>query len=58
MTELNPGSPEAMAAGCKCPRIDNHNGAGWMGKEGIFVMNSECPLHGQELKQKLAELRR
>lgn len=44
---LNPGSPEAIQHGCKCPRMDNHNGAGYMGHPRVFVMDGSCPLHSR-----------
>ncbi len=53
----NPGSPRAIANGCKCPILDNANGKGYMGgfadKDGgpVFVMMENCPLHGMKLKQ-------
>ena len=28
---MNPGSDEAIAAGCTCPVIDNGHGRGYMG---------------------------
>ena len=46
---LNPGSEEAIAAGCKCPVMENNHGRGyWLSKEGRpeFVMAGNCPLHG------------
>lgn len=41
----NPGSDEALAAGCRCPIMDNGRGKrpgpwGW-------VVNAECPMHGR-----------
>lgn len=48
----NPGSPEALAAGCKCPRMDNHDGRGIPSEDGpLFWINEACPLHGKESKQ-------
>lgn len=53
---LNPGSPEALAAGCECPILDNGHGIGAYGgaisKPGspwkkAFWINSACPLHGE-----------
>lgn len=48
----NPGSPEAVAQGCICPRLDNANGRGWMGGvkdpetgETIFVYTVGCSVH-------------
>ena len=45
---MNPGSEEAIKAGCKCPTIDNNNGDGYMGQDGVFVQNEYCPLHGRK----------
>lgn len=43
----NPGSTEAIEAGCKCPVMDNHYGEGRMfGNEQVFWINGSCPLHG------------
>lgn len=47
--ELKPGSIEAFAAGCKCPRMDNRWGRGIYDDEnGVaqFVTAQNCPLHG------------
>jgi hypothetical protein len=50
MTEKqpNPGSPEAVEKGCKCPVMDNHNGEGRPsdGYDKSFWINRNCPLHG------------
>ena len=49
---LNPGSDEAIAAGCTCPVIDNGYGRGCMDgvkdEQGrtVFVIRLDCPLHG------------
>jgi len=47
MVEDPPGSKEAIAKGCKCPRIDNDHGHGrgtdHTGKK-IFVYSLDCPL--------------
>lgn len=43
---MTPGSPDAVKAGCKCAIGDNGNGAGYMGQEGVFWINGDCPLHG------------
>lgn len=44
----NPGSDEALALGCKCPRMDNSYGRGVI-MEGTgqpsFWVNDDCPLH-------------
>ena len=44
----NPGSPEAVAQGCKCAVIDNAHGRGYRGQQGVFVMTASCPLHGRK----------
>lgn len=51
--KLNPGSKEAIAAGCTCPVMDNHHGAGFPIKNNktgemtiAFWHNAECPIHG------------
>lgn len=46
---LNPGSDAAIAAGCKCPVLDNNRGAGirhLAGDDPTFWVNAECPMHG------------
>lgn len=43
-----PGSPEAVAAGCSCPVMDNSHGRGWMGNPNMFAVNKDCPLHGKK----------
>lgn len=40
-----PGSAPALAAGCSCPEIENHYGAGVPG--GEFIIELLCPLHGE-----------
>lgn len=45
-TKPNPGTDEAIKAGCKCPVIDNGRGRGWMGQPGVFVFSGDCPVHG------------
>ena len=53
----NPGSPEAVSKGCTCPVMDNNSGRGYRGamrgtgKEVVFVMVEDCPLHGKKLKR-------
>jgi len=45
---MTPGSPAAVAAGCKCPVMDNAHGRGAWGSEGpkaIFYITEGCPLH-------------
>jgi hypothetical protein len=48
----NPGSPEALTKGCRCPVIDNAHGegTGW-GGAAAFWINIRCPLHGEKEKQ-------
>lgn len=46
----NPGSKEAVAQGCTCPVMDNHNGAGVAGdgaKNGWWVRWG-CPVHHRQ----------
>ena len=45
--DLRPGSDEAIAAGCKCPVLDNAHGKGWLGMGGVYVMREDCPIHGR-----------
>lgn len=45
----NPGSDDAVAAGCTCPVMDNARGRGaWFssGPDAVFYQNEQCPLHG------------
>lgn len=47
-TKPNPGSDEAVALGCKCPRMDNCYGRGYRtlaNGDPVFVTMSECKLH-------------
>lgn len=47
---MNPGSPEAVDAGCECPVMDNRHGRGVPFPSGpVFWMNQLCPLHGHGL---------
>ena len=41
-----PSSPEATAAGCRCPIIDNHHGKGADLTGTNFWISTDCPLHG------------
>lgn len=45
---MNPGSDEAINAGCACPVLDNAHGRGRPGRNGErqFWMSSDCPIHG------------
>jgi len=50
---LNPGSPEALAKGCRCPVIDNGRGRGiFYGGAYQLVTNGDCPMHGKGRLQK------
>jgi hypothetical protein len=45
----NPGSDEAIDAGCTCPVIDNEYGRGCgVGENGavLFWTSGDCPIHG------------
>ena len=47
----NPGSDEAIEAGCICPILDNEHGWGYSGiggGEGVFCYVAGCPVHGKE----------
>ena len=41
----NPGSLEAVARGCTCPRMDNSHGRGYLGDPHTFVYHAGCPVH-------------
>lgn len=46
----NPGSDEALDAGCTCPVLDNNHGkrSPWPGKDGAgdgWWMLADCPYH-------------
>lgn len=44
-----PGSNEAIAAGCRCARIDNSYGKGYRYVEGRpqqWAISGDCPVHG------------
>lgn len=47
MTDATPGSDEAIKAGCRCPVLDNHHGAGLYALNGrpVFLMVESCKLH-------------
>lgn len=45
-SEYAPGSINAIEHGCSCPVLDNGHGAGR--GDGLFWINSDCPLHGDE----------
>lgn len=48
-TKPNPGSEEAIRAGCRCPVLDNNRGKGiGISSDGetLFWMSGDCPIHG------------
>lgn len=47
MTIPNPGSNDAIDAGCTCPVLDNGHGNEELGRIRGFWMRADCPLHGQ-----------
>lgn len=50
----NPGSAEAVKAGCLCPVMDNNHGKGFSdGKNArLFWYTSGCPVHKAQLGEK------
>ena len=42
----NPGSDEAIKAGCTCPVLDNGRGRGSSFGDGAYWINANCPLYG------------
>jgi len=52
---MNPGSDEAIEAGCSCPILDNGHGSGCgqVGEDGkpLFWINESCPIHGSRRTQ-------
>lgn len=54
-----PGSPTAVAAGCRCPVIDNGHGkgCGWIGddEEPLYIVNELCRLHALRAKYQQQE---
>lgn len=49
----NPGSDEAVKAGCTCPVMDNRRGAGIPSADGpVFWLSYDCPLHGAKPEKK------
>lgn len=48
-TVPNPGSVEAVKAGCQCAIMDNHYGRGVMVDGAIlFWINGSCRLHAED----------
>ena len=50
----NPGSKEAIKAGCQCPVLDNNHGKGFNGQ---FWLNIFCPLHGDSKRKEECDAR-
>ena len=48
-TVWDPGSTQAIKAGCTCPVLDNCHGKGYMGQEGVFIYSFDCPYHQTEM---------
>ena len=51
----NPGTKEAIDAGCSCPIMDNNYGRGyWEDEDGtpLFVYNLDCKYHSSTINQK------
>lgn len=50
----NPGSKAAVKKGCRCAVMDNRYGKGYHFDEEtgayLFVVNFDCPLHGETPK--------
>lgn len=53
-TTLKPGSYAARRAGCTCPVIDNHYGAGRYGNGARFgwFVSGDCAVHGKSSARK------
>lgn len=51
--KLNPGSKEAIKAGCSCPVLDNSHGKGYMGIADLFVYTDKCKLHGVNVSKEV-----
>lgn len=48
---MNPGSKEAIEAGCTCPVMDNNHGKGILiNGQRQFWYSGDCLLHGMEFK--------
>lgn len=51
VTQFPPGSDNAVAVGCKCPRMDNSYGKGYYMQPGVFVISEDCLVHSAKPKQ-------
>lgn len=53
----NPGSKEAIDAGCTCPVLDNGRGRGACGGakgddgQPMFWVHDDCPVHSTKLEE-------
>lgn len=55
-TVPNPGSREAVTAGCTCAVKDNYHGDGFMWRgQRVFWMTVDCPLHGTDARARARE---
>jgi len=49
----NPGTKEALAAGCLCPAMDNAYGKGYRqyddGRPPSFIYNGDCAYHQETI---------
>lgn len=52
-----PGSDTAVSEGCTCPRMDNAYGAGRFGLGHDWIINTDCPLHGDNRVNRYDETR-
>jgi len=52
MSQPNPGSPEAIEQGCRCPILDNGRGNPQLAADrGGFIINGDCPVHAAQLAE-------
>lgn len=58
----NPGSKEAIEAGCICPVMDNHHGAGipmvdpdTKAIRHAYWVNATCSIHGEKSRVSVVE---
>lgn len=47
----NPGSAEAVTAGCRCPVFENRKGLGLEGRDGIYAYVLGCPVHSDHREE-------
>lgn len=55
MTDLLPGTQEAIDGGCLCPIMDNGHGRGYMGQPGVYVYAGNCSHHGHIVQAAMTE---